>query len=92
MIRKALCGKVLKFEPQLPELALLDRFDNCFIILLNILLTINNVFIIFLYHISFEACGGKLWPASDVLVQFLSDDKKYEFTKNRNVLGMNALK
>mmetsp|Transcript_27177 Transcript_27177/g.45899 ORF Transcript_27177/g.45899 Transcript_27177/m.45899 type:complete len:263 (-) Transcript_27177:209-997(-) len=62
MIRKAIArSKVLKFEPQLPELTLLD---------------------------SFEACGGKMWPASDVLVQYLADNSHH--TKDRHILELGS--
>lgn len=62
MIRKAITrGKVLKFEPQLPEVAMLD---------------------------SFEACGGKIWPASDFLVQYLADNSHH--TKDRHILELGS--
>lgn len=35
---------------------------------------------------SFEACGGKIWPVSEILVKFLADNMEY--TKNSNVLGV----
>lgn len=64
-IHKNICGKVLKFQKEIPSLHLYDNF---------------------------QAVGGKIWPASDVLIEYFADNIVHggNSLRDKNVLELGS--